>query len=264
MKRLLLIALVITMMPLVLGTVTFTAPASGATINGTYTFTGVSDWVNSNMTNMTVYLDDVAVCSIRNTTSPQTTFSCDYLTTGTADKRAVVVNFTFRNVTYGTHEALPDVDNAVQNNDLDNTAPTCVLEMIPATSFNAGGSLTVDCGRTTDAIDTALIFSISGQEPIENTFPLNATPSNGVAQFSGGDLNYKGTWTFRCVATDNAGHTCIISTTILATSEDGKDEIIGEGLIATTTKRNLLYGGLGILLLGGIIGIIYYIGKKKK
>lgn len=256
----LLLALAI--IPSAMATVTITSPASSATMSGTYTFTASSSvvgTVDGNLTNMTVRLGGTKVCSARNTSYGQTSFSCNYATTGTTDSSSVVVNFTFYNNSYG---AGSPVDSLEQSNALDNTAPTDCndFSVSPFPNMQSGGSVTYDASMIYDAIDTALTYSVVVTYPTSGD---TTTFTTSTGELTGAETLEKGDYTIALTVTDDGSNTCTKSKTLHVGSSSDDSSVVQE-VLKTGNNRALIVGIVIVALV--IIGAyaIYASQNKSK
>ena len=239
--------LILTSLAFAQAAITFNRPASGATVNGTFNF-NVTTSLDRQNTNFTVWVGTTAVCTSINITANQVGFNCTGSTTGLTDG-STTWNFTIYNATY-SGAGQTTLESATQVNVLDNLAPVCRLTMVPANVFPAGDRVIADCSGSTDAQDTALTFSVSTQNPRDNSV-ANDTPSNGVATFTGGQIPHEGSYTFRCTATDNALQSTACSVTIR-----GEEDTTAPASGITSPPAQQILGNKNIIIIGGVATIL--------
>jgi len=247
--------------PMIMGATAMVAPSAGTNSSGSVyiqaSYENASDITDATAANSTCYsnatgswvaLAGTITSNLKATTGANITMTA----TLTSSLDSTIGKGTAINCTIGNATAFVGVA-PVKALTFDSTAPVITLD-VPQSRVHYGGTIDYKC-NTADAIDTGLTTTFNVSHPSGDS-PTSTTLSSSRSVYTAfTDANYKGTFTFRCSATDYTGNTGT-STDTVTVMEEGY--AVNAGDESTTTGNNK-----GIWIVIAIIAIVMYSKRKK-
>ena len=252
-------------------TATWDSPTTGMTINGTFNFTVTIASANA-ANNITFYYvngSNPQFTFYQNLNANQTTYGSSndtttLLTEGTTYTIGANVSG-YPNLGAGSSTNRTQAEISVT---IDQTVPTVIFRVDRDTiGYMDGTGIQVNCGASTDNVDTGLSFNITGYTSTGRSIQRNTGPtaSTGITDFSNGDLNEKGDLRLVCSVSDNANlttHSANFTVRVISKTSD-EERVVTQQLGTRSLMFPLIIVlGAGIVVIG--LGSMAFKGKGKR